>query len=317
MPLELFEQLLSALRRENYRVDEIEYCGQGEPLLHPKFSEFVARARSFCPDARQRVITNGNVKYAKATGREGLDEIVVSCDGAMQGSYEKYRIGGLVETALQFMRDVPAYENGIRQNLIWKYVLFEFNDSPDEIQRAQYVAEELGVDTLLFVFTHSKFRSVRWTAATAAELPIVRPNVVTSATPVQHRDRIGLTPHSDWSLSGRHQRGFLYCVDSIEARPDHLDFAGWAWHPKTVSAVDVYLDRQMIGQLRTGLLRPDVRAVHPNCDNQTGFSGPIATPFPASARHEIEIVFRHGSRQLVRIRRLYDLNRSVHSSNGP
>lgn len=193
MPISMYLCLLDSLRNQSYSVDQIEYCGQGEPLLHPKFSSFISLARGHLPSAIQRVITNGNVDYAKATGRQGMEEIFVSCDGLYQANYERYRVGGNVDRAIQFMRDVPKIENGIRQHLIWKYILFEFNDSIAEIEAAQRLAQELGVDTMLFVGTHSTYRSEYWLNGRTHEFPILYPNVATSVTPVQQREIVSST----------------------------------------------------------------------------------------------------------------------------
>ena len=35
MPIKMFECLLDSLHAQHYSVDQVEYCGQGEPLLHP------------------------------------------------------------------------------------------------------------------------------------------------------------------------------------------------------------------------------------------------------------------------------------------
>lgn len=190
MDLALFERLLGTLRSEDYAVDEIEYCGQGEPLQHPRFPEFVRLARAHFPATRQRLITSGNFAFATATAGERLDEIMVSCDGAGQESYEQYRIGGRFERPIQFMRDALRAEPGRPGALVWKYILFEWNDSPEEIRRAQELAAELGVHAILFVFTHSKGKSRRFTPENVAEFPVHFPNVVTNATPIhyQHSD---------------------------------------------------------------------------------------------------------------------------------
>lgn len=198
LPEQTLAALVRALREERYQVDEVEYCGQGEPLLHPRFPELVDLVRSSLPEARRRVITNGNVDYSAATGRRPLDEIFVSCDGVRQPSYEKYRVRGDVEMALRFMADVPPVLDGVPQTLVWKYILFEFNDSDAEIAEAQRRAQDLGVDQLLFVFTHSAFRSTRWTVANAAEFPMLYPNVTTSATPVHDQRRREGGPGLPW-----------------------------------------------------------------------------------------------------------------------
>ncbi len=71
--------------------------------------------------------------------------------------------------------------------MVWKYILFEFNDSDEEIWEAQNVAQELKVDALLFVYTHSKFKSQRYTIKNAADFPIYYANVKTNATPIHYQ----------------------------------------------------------------------------------------------------------------------------------
>lgn len=187
MDIAVFERVLRGLHEEGYSLREIEYCGQGEPLLHPEFPEFVRLGRKYFPTTLQRLITSGNFDYRVATAGEWLDEIIVSCDGLDQHSYEQYRIGGRAARALQFMRDAPREVAGRQQSMIWKYILFEHNDSDDEIWRAQLLAQELAVHAMLFVFTHSKEKSRRYTLANASEFPIAFPNVYTNATPIHYR----------------------------------------------------------------------------------------------------------------------------------
>jgi hypothetical protein len=182
-----FEELLRGLAEEGYAVAEIEYCGQGEPLLHPRFPDFVRLARTYFPGTTQRLITSGNFDFAASTAGEHLDTVMVSCDGVDPQSYQQYRVGGRVEQPIQFMRD--AVERRWRREglVVWKYILFEWNDTPDELFRAQLLAQELGVDYLLMVYTHSKGKSRRYTLATASDLPIHFPNVVTNATPIHYQ----------------------------------------------------------------------------------------------------------------------------------
>ncbi|MES2692746.1 MAG: radical SAM domain-containing protein, partial [Verrucomicrobiota bacterium] len=49
MDVSLFENLLRQLQAGEYAVESIEYCGQGEPLLHPQFPEFVRLGHRFFP----------------------------------------------------------------------------------------------------------------------------------------------------------------------------------------------------------------------------------------------------------------------------
>lgn len=192
MDLGMFERILLSLRRENFSVAEIEYCGQGEPLLHPAFPEFVRLARRHFPATAQRLITSGNFDFQTATGGERIDEVIVSCDGAFPASYERYRIGGDIEVALRFLRDAQAavVAHG-RGRVAWKYILFEWNDSTPELQAARDLATELGLEWLLFVYTHSAGKSRRYTTDNLAAFPVVGPNVTTNATPIHYQQ----SPH--------------------------------------------------------------------------------------------------------------------------
>lgn len=155
--------------------------------MNREFRKFISLARKYFRETCQRLITNGNFDYFEATGREPLDEIFVSCDGVRQSSYEQYRVRGQVDLALDFMRAIPKNIGDRRQHVVWKYILFEFNDSDEEIKEAQSKAQELKVDTLLFVYTHSRFKSNRHTVKNAGEFPIYYPNVTTNATPIHYR----------------------------------------------------------------------------------------------------------------------------------
>jgi hypothetical protein len=65
---------------------------------------------------------------------------------------EKYRVGGNLEKALCFLRNLrnERHRSKTRMKVIWKYILFEWNDSDEEMQHAASLATELECD-LLFV----------------------------------------------------------------------------------------------------------------------------------------------------------------------
>jgi hypothetical protein len=189
----LFESLLKSCVSSRIEVARIIYLGLGEPLEHPDFGALVKLARKIVPDTIQEVTTNGNQDFLKSIGDAHLERIIVSCDGLYQGSYVKYRIRGEVERALQFMRDVRKYAKG-QPFLEWKYILFEFNDSDQELLEAQKVAEGLGVDSMMFIVTNTRFYSPRFLADRIFTFPRIRPFVsVSPAAAMQRILRTGRT----------------------------------------------------------------------------------------------------------------------------
>jgi hypothetical protein len=182
----LFTRVMRSLRDQGYTVGEIEYCGQGEPLEHPQFAELSRLARAYLPSTHQRLITNGNSDFGAVLAGTRLDEIMVSCDGVFPESYARYRVGGSVERPFLFMCDART-SRFPPPVVIWKYILFEWNDSDEELFAAQNLADEMGLDALLFVYTHSAGKSLRYTLANPLDLPVRSTRVITNATPYHYR----------------------------------------------------------------------------------------------------------------------------------
>src|SRR4029453_3466769 len=106
----------------------------------------------------------------------------VSCGGAPAESYPVYRKNGNFARVQAFMAD--AARATPRPCVVWKYILFDFNDSGVEIQRAQQLAMDHGVDALVFVVTHSARRSQRYTERNLEELLKLAPFATLNTTPV-------------------------------------------------------------------------------------------------------------------------------------
>ena len=260
-PPALMRRVLCELRSEGYAVKCIEYCGQGEPLNHPRFRQLVDTCREVYPEARQRLITNGNHLYRQRIGDASLDEIIVSVDGARQESYEQYRIKGKIDKCLQFMADAveSARTNGGR--VIWKYILFDTNDSDGEILEAQRLSQELGVTHLLFVHSHTRNKSLRYTAENPFALPIAYPNVTVNSHPSYYRSAVMLHPAPPVLVSGRD--ALMHVDQVIHARGLYLSFAGWAISGQNIDRIGVDINGVHRGRHLLGIRRPDVLRAHP------------------------------------------------------
>ena len=79
-----------------------------------------------------------------------------SIDGATQESYEKYRQRGKLDLALAnlaAMADEKRRSHLDLPFLNWRYILFKWNDSDEEMDLARKRAAELGVDRLCWELT--------------------------------------------------------------------------------------------------------------------------------------------------------------------
>jgi radical SAM protein with 4Fe4S-binding SPASM domain len=99
--------------------------------------------------------TNGHLfardEFADRLVRSGIDSIIFAIDGVTQASYERYRQGGSLETALTGIRNVVTRKHalGLSTPLVnFRYIVMAQNE--DEISRVKELAPSLGVDALTF-----------------------------------------------------------------------------------------------------------------------------------------------------------------------
>lgn len=308
MPLELFEALLASLQRENFVIREIEYCGQGEPLTHPQFREFVSLARKYHPQSRQRLITSGNFDYTKTLNGVALDRIYVSCDGLYQSSYEKYRVNGDVARVLKFMKDIPKEMDGRRQAVVWKYILFEFNDSEREIRDAREKALELGIDQLQFVFTHSKFKSARLTAENPKELKKLSDNLVTDVTPIQSQNTKMLRPLGTKGWPAENSDGIHFMIDEMnQPRNGVMHIRGWLLSSKGEMTIRLFHNEKFVCEIAPNEIRLDVFEDYPHLLNRnSGYSAEWIFDGKIKQKHHIEaIIVDKTQKQYGRFSRIY------------
>lgn len=267
MKPETFELVLRTLKSQEYLLDSIEYCGQGEPLMHTRFSEFVEIAKRYYPSAWQRLITNGNFSYEKTVGSAPVDEIIVAGDGFFQESYSQYRVRGDITKVLKFVQAAVAAKQKGRPIVIWKYILFEFNDSTEELLAVQEKIAELGVDTLVFVVTHSAHRSQLYTMKTVTDLPIIKSNVTTNAHPVFYDGAVkgSIKKPLVQRLSELVRKNCLAQIDDVMLMPDNLlQIRGWAASVNRVGSIHLNVGNLLLGETQPTGFRPDVADAFPS-----------------------------------------------------
>ena len=93
---------------------------------------------------------------AKRLVHSGIDEVTFSIDGASQDTYVQYRQRGKFDVALRNLRVMAEEKRRARRDvphLNWRYILFKWNDSDEEMNLARRLATEIGVDRLSWEIT--------------------------------------------------------------------------------------------------------------------------------------------------------------------
>jgi len=124
---------------------------QGEPFLHPEFVRFVEYAKQ----KRIFVTTSSNGHYftpemARQVVASGLDNLIVSIDGADQQNYATYRVGGDLAAVTAGIQHLIAEKE--RQKRRTPYIQIQFlvmRHNEHQIESMHQMAAKLKVDNLL------------------------------------------------------------------------------------------------------------------------------------------------------------------------
>jgi MoaA/NifB/PqqE/SkfB family radical SAM enzyme len=121
---------------------------QGEPFLHPEFTEMVKIASE--KKLYTITSTNGQIfnrKIAEDIVDNGLSEIYFSLDGVTQETYSRYRKGGSLEKVKSAVRTLAAVRREKKSHfpkIIVQFIVFRHNEhEADEFVK---LAKELGAD---------------------------------------------------------------------------------------------------------------------------------------------------------------------------
>jgi hypothetical protein len=197
-------------------------------------------------------------------GTEYVEETVVAIDGAYQESYEKYRVKGDISKAFKFMKDAIEFQKPKGGLVVWKYVLFETNDSEEELLEAQRLGDQLGVSRLWFVHSHTSNRSKRYTYENPHTVPIISSRVKIDSHPSYFRHAITIVPTKIPDRNfGDNSIVCLMHIDRIVIHANRsIGISGWAASQSDLSHVSLSVDDNYIGDLSFVVRRPDVVAPH-------------------------------------------------------
>lgn len=156
LDFDLFRRVIDEVGPTLGRIDFFNY---GEAFLNKRAVEMCEYIKSTYPHIYLYTSTNGlalSEEKARQLARSGIDEVTFSIDGATQASYERYRQRGKLDVALNNLRAIADEKRKAGLDvpfLNWRYILFAWNDSDEEMQRARTVAADIGVDRLCWELT--------------------------------------------------------------------------------------------------------------------------------------------------------------------
>ena len=180
LDIAVLEKILCDLQRQQIQIRTIDFQGHGEPLLNKNVWQMIQLAKRLFPTTKITMCTNANSSSEPEYVSSGLDEIIFAIDGIDQPSYLPYRQNGDFQKAFKFMKDFASHARQQQKPIktIWKYILFNHNDAPEQLQRAQELAQEAGVTDLVFVITQLGPKSSR--IFDAEQIPIIDNGVTVS-----------------------------------------------------------------------------------------------------------------------------------------
>ncbi|WP_156496589.1 hypothetical protein [Marinomonas aquimarina] len=140
-------------------------------MNHPEFGQLVLSGKHYYPDMFQEVTTVAQQDFQSTLGNIPIDLITISCDGVTQEPYERYRRHGVIENVFKFMADSKQHKSE-HTKVIWKYIVFNHNDTDEELLKAQELADLYDIDELHFVLTNTDNGSKRFLVHNLHEFPI-------------------------------------------------------------------------------------------------------------------------------------------------
>jgi MoaA/NifB/PqqE/SkfB family radical SAM enzyme len=145
--LENFEAFVDRIAPHSYRLILYNW---GEPFLHRQIIEMIGYAH------RKRISTSisSNLYLLPREGAEalvlsGLDDLVVSCDGLTQETYQRYRVGGELDKVVANMKAIKQAKIKLGRsnpNIEFQFLVFRHNEH--EVDRVREFATQLGANTV-------------------------------------------------------------------------------------------------------------------------------------------------------------------------
>lgn len=160
------------------QIEELSYFNYGEPFLSKHFNESINIILESNPAIKIILATNGVLMTPdKYEGTIKLDSLIISLDGIDNNTVTMYQRGSNFKKVYNNMCEFVKYRDGLgltKPLVVWKYVVFNWNDHKDMIEEAISLAKSANVDIILFTPTGNPRRgwSIRyWKSKHFCEIP--------------------------------------------------------------------------------------------------------------------------------------------------
>ena len=156
LDFDLFRRVVDEVGASLVRIDFFNY---GEAFLHKRAVDMCEYIKRLFPHIYLYTSTNGlalSDERARHLVHSGIDEVTFSIDGATPETYARYRRRGRFDVAINSLRAMVDEKRQAGRDvpfLNWRYILFVWNDSDAEMNRARQLAAEMGVDRLSWEIT--------------------------------------------------------------------------------------------------------------------------------------------------------------------
>ncbi len=157
---------VSACIKDN-AIKYLYYFNLGEPFCSENIKEELKIIREDNPGLWIMTSTNGTVldSAEKMQAAMMMDRVVFSIHGSTQKSMSRYQRDGNFMKAYGNMKKLVEHRNSMKKSrpeVVWKYLLFRWNDSRDLIENAVCMASKAGVDEIYFELTITPLKGMSY-----------------------------------------------------------------------------------------------------------------------------------------------------------